>query len=79
MKEDDTEAFPTLNTFVAYIFTLPYNSGCVERIFSVINLKTNRSIHKLDTETLSGLLNINIFLWKQIKSYFDFTLNDGQT
>lgn len=70
VKGDGTEAFTTLNKFVAHIFTLAHSSACVERVFSAINLNKTKIRNRLGVDTLSDILHTKAALKRQDKSCF---------
>ena len=75
-KGDDSELFPLLNKFIKLILTLPHNSAATERVFSTINLNKTKTRNRLETETLSGILNSKNILNFQKKSCYNFEINE---
>lgn len=49
--------FPILSRFVFDLLTLPHSSANVERVFSAINLMKTKQRNKLNSSSISGLLN----------------------
>ncbi|KAF0730139.1 zinc finger protein 862-like, partial [Aphis craccivora] len=56
-KGDGCKLFPLLSNFVKMILTLPHSSAATERIFSTINLNKTKTRNRLETDTLTGILN----------------------
>lgn len=69
---DRSEVYPLINKLVAYLFTLPHSSACVERLFSSINLNKTKTRNQLSTKTLTGLLNSKSCLINNEKSCYNF-------
>lgn len=75
-KGDDSELFPLLNKFIKLILTLPHSSAATERVFSTINLNKTKTRNRLETETLSRMLNSKNILNFQKKSCYNFEINE---
>lgn len=70
------EVYPLINKLVAYIFTLPHSSACVERLFSTINLNKTKVRNQLSTKTLTGILNSKSCLINNEKFCYNFDVPD---
>lgn len=64
-KGDGCKLFPLLSNFVKMILTLPHSSAATERIFSTINLNKTKTRNRLETDTLTGILNAKNILSNQ--------------
>lgn len=75
-KGDDSELFPLFNKLIKLILTLPHSSAATERVFSTINLNKTKIRNRLETKTLSGMLNSKNILNFQKKSCYNFEINE---
>lgn len=57
-----TVAFPTLCKFVQNILCLPHSSANVERVFSAVNLLKTNQRNRLESSTISGILQTKQYL-----------------
>lgn len=57
------------------ILTLPHSSAATERLFSAINLNKTKTRNRLETDTLTGILNAKNILSNQNKSCYNFNID----
>lgn len=70
--DESAEAFPLINKFISFIFTLPHSTACVERIFSAVNLNKTKIRNRLEADTLTGLLQSKNLMNKEEKCCYNF-------